>query len=49
MHMHHFCRTFSGAYVVNMYKCSAPNVYISSAIQTLRILPTAMQRASSKA
>ena len=49
MHMFQKTIAFSGTDVVNVYKHSVRNVYISSAVHTLRILPTAIQRAFSKA
>ena len=49
MHMFQKTVTFSGIDVVNVYKYAMRNVYIPSAVRTLRILPTAMQRAFSKA
>ena len=42
MHMFQKTIAFSGTNVVNMYKHFARNVYISSAVRTLRILPTAI-------
>ena len=49
MHMFQKTIVISGTDVVNVYKHTARNVYIPSAVRTLRILPTAMQRAFSKA
>lgn len=49
MHMFQKTVAFSGIDVVNMYKYAMRNVYIPSAVRTLRILPTAIQRAFSKA
>ena len=49
MHMLQKTIAISGANVVNVYKYAMRNVYIPSAVRTLRILPTAMQRAFSKA
>ena len=49
MHMFQKTIVISGTDVVNVYKHTARNVYIPSAVRTLRSLPTAIQRAFSKA